>query len=258
MPNKHGEFIWYELMTADAEGAKRFYDDVVGWRVGPAHDEIGYRMIEAGDGQVGGVLPLGSEMIAGGARPGWLGYIGVDEVDEAVAKLQSLGGAVHAPPRDIPGVGRFAMVADPRGSAFYVMRGASEASSEAFSTKRDGHAMWNELTTSDLDAALDFYADLFGWEKGDAIPMGGEAGDYQFLNSGGETFGAAMEGSGDRPPGWTYCFRVPDIDEAHRRVSSAGGAPAHDPVQIPGGEWVFEARDPEGARFYLGGPRKEK
>jgi len=84
-PNPKGDFIWYELMTTDADGAKAFYDAVVGWNIGEGAPEFqGYRMIGRSDGKfAGGVLPLTDEMRQHGARPTWLGYIHVPDVDRA-------------------------------------------------------------------------------------------------------------------------------------------------------------------------------
>lgn len=118
MPNLQGSFIWYELMTSDADGAKAFYDSVVGWNVGSeAEFPNGYRMIGRYDGKnAGGVLPLTEEMKSHGARPVWLGYIGVDDVDATVSAIEADGGKAMMPAWDIPGVGRVAMVTDPAGS----------------------------------------------------------------------------------------------------------------------------------------------
>jgi predicted enzyme related to lactoylglutathione lyase len=82
-----GHLIWYELMTPDADASKAFYDKVVGWQIGePAPEFQGYRMIGRSDGgSAGGILPLTDEMQQHGARPTWLGYIGVDDTDAAVA-----------------------------------------------------------------------------------------------------------------------------------------------------------------------------
>lgn len=84
-----GEFIWYELMTPDPEGSKAFYDAVVGWTIGEAAPEFnGYRMIGRSDGKfAGGVLPLTGEMQQHGARPTWLGYIHVQDVDRSTASI---------------------------------------------------------------------------------------------------------------------------------------------------------------------------
>src|SRR5690348_10941885 len=88
-PNPQGDFIWYELMTPDAEASKAFYDAVIGWDIGEAAAEYqGYRMINSGGGSAGGILPLTEEMQQHGARPMWLGYIHVNDVDRSVAAIE--------------------------------------------------------------------------------------------------------------------------------------------------------------------------
>lgn len=254
MSNAHGEHIWYELLTSDPDAAGAFYTDVLGWSIAPAGMEgIDYRIISAPDGMaVAGLMKMPDGM---GDGPIWLGYVGVDDVDRTVAELEAAGGQVHMPAVTMEGVGRMAMVADPQGAVFYVMRGESGERSEAFAD-RTGHAMWNELATSDPDAAADFYKRLFGWTKGGVMPMG-EMGDYQFIHHGEAMIGAIMPlVMGRERPIWTYCFGVDDIDAAHARVKEAGGTPDEDPMEVPGGAYVFSARDPQGAHFYLGGPRK--
>ena len=123
-PSPHGHLIWYELMTPDADASKAFYDKVVGWQIGePVAEFQGYRMIGRSDGGfAGGVLPLTNEMRQHGARPAWLGYVGVDDTDTAVASIEQAGGKALMPPTDIPNVGRIAMLADPQGAPFYVMK----------------------------------------------------------------------------------------------------------------------------------------
>src|SRR4051812_38533630 len=185
-PDQQGGLIWYELMTPDPDGAKAFYDAVVGWTVGEAAPEFnGYRTIGRSDGGfAGGVLPLTDEMQQHGARPTWLGYIHVGDVDDALKSIEAAGGKTQMPATDIPNVGRIAMVTDPQGAPFYVMKpmppaGDPNAQSDVFSPTEPQRCGWNELATSDAVAALDFYTSQFGWEKGDAMPMG-EAGDYRF------------------------------------------------------------------------------
>ncbi|MES2136745.1 MAG: VOC family protein [Pseudomonadota bacterium] len=167
-----GSFIWYELMTPDPVGAKAFYDSVVGWNIGdPAPGPIEYRMIGRSDGgDAGGVLTLSDEMAQHGAKPAWLGYLYVDDVDASVASIQDAGGSVHMAASDIPNVGRIAMVADPQGAPFYIMKpippaGDPNAKSDVFSVDQPQHVRWNELSTTDPDAALEFYQRRFGWTQ---------------------------------------------------------------------------------------------
>ena len=153
MANPAGSFIWYELMTPDPAGSKRFYDAVVaGWTIDaqPSGD-MDYRMITRSDGgNSGGVLRLTEEMQGHGARPCWLGYIGVPDVDAAVARVAEDGGRMLMPGRDIPGVGRIAMVTDPDGAPFYLMTptapvGRPDAESDVFSVDRPQHVRWKRV-----------------------------------------------------------------------------------------------------------------
>ena len=145
MTHRHGTPIWYELMSKDPLAERRFYSEVVGWQIDeelPAGSTMDYRMISAGDGLVGGVFRLTDEMGQQGASPCWMMYIGVDDVDACVAAITSSGGAVLLPAFDIANVGRIAMVSDPQGAAFYVMRGASNEDSTACDPERAGHGAW--------------------------------------------------------------------------------------------------------------------
>ena len=155
--NTDSGFIWYELMTPDPAGAKAFYDAVVGWSIDAESDfPNGYRMIGRSDGKAaGGLLPLTDEMQRHGARPAWLGYLYVEDVDASVAAIERDGGKALMPPFDIPNIGRVAMVTDPQGAAFYIMKptppaGQPEAQSDVFSPTEVQRCAWNELLTTDL------------------------------------------------------------------------------------------------------------
>ena len=253
MPNPDGDHIWYELLTTDSDAAADFYTAIVGWKVrSSVQPGMEYRLWSAPDADVSGLMkvPDGSPM-----PPIWLGYVGVSDVDGKAAEVKELGGAIHMPPTDIPGVGRFAMVADPQGAVFYVMRGDSEQASTAFKPTAEGHCAWNELVTSDQNAALDFYTKLFGWERGDAMPMG-EMGDYRFINHGGGMIGAVMNRPRpDQRSMWNYYFRVSGIDAAAERIRARGGKVTFGPMEVPGGDWALNGIDPQGASFGLVGSK---
>lgn len=257
MPNSHGDFIWYELITSDPDAAADFYGRAVGWTARDSGQSgMDYRLLSIGGRDVGGLMQLPADAAQHGMQPVWLGYVGVDDVDAAAARIRSAGGAIHLPPTDVPGVGRFAMVADPQGALLYVMRGASEDASDAFAPSTDGHAGWNELVTADQQAALRFYEEQFGWEQGDAMPMG-EAGDYRFIHHHGEMIGAVMNRmDAGQPPAWNYYFRVPSIAAAAAAIRANGGTITFGPEEVPGGDHVVNATDPQGAAFGLVGPAR--
>jgi Predicted enzyme related to lactoylglutathione lyase len=263
MPNANGSFIWYELMTTDADGAAAFYGEVVGWDVAigdmPA-EGIDYRTFTRSDGgNAGGMLTLTDEMQTGGAHPGWLGYVHVADVDAAVAAIVADGGKVLMPKTTVE-VGSFALVTDPLGAPIYVMTpapppNAPDALSDVFSVDRPQTVRWNELVTPDDDAAVAFYTRQFGWTQEGAMPMG-ELGDYRFIQCDGTGIGAVMKKADFMPmSGWTYYFGVDDIDRAVGAVTTGGGKLAGEPQQIPGGEYSVHALDPQGAFFGLVGPR---
>ena len=157
MTNAHGEFIWYELMTSDVAAAADFYAAVLGWKRRVFDQSAGYEIFSADGEDVAGLMAIPDEAAGKGARPGWLGYIGVDDVDATVSDIIEAGGTQHMPPTDIPGVGRLAMLADPQGAMFYVMRGAVDGTSTSFAPTKAGHCHWNELSSTDPAAAFDFY-----------------------------------------------------------------------------------------------------
>jgi predicted enzyme related to lactoylglutathione lyase len=249
--NSHGTPIWYELMSPDANASKAFYEAVIGWTIHPADPGgMDYRMIDTGNGDfAGGLMNMTPEMKAGGARPRWLIYIGVDDVDAAVAKINAAGGSLQMPAVDMPGVGRMAFVTDPQGNPFYVMRGASEESSTVWSESAMGKCSWNELVTSDAVAGNAFYAEVFGWSYPDKMTMPGDMGDYTFIDAAGQRIGATMRKFAEQPAGWQFYFRAPDIDAAAVKVREAGGTVHAGPMEVPGGDHVIVASDPHGAAF---------
>ncbi|HEU5482668.1 MAG TPA: VOC family protein [Sphingomicrobium sp.] len=255
----HGSHIWYELMTGDPDAAKTFYDAIVpGWSFGErVPGDQDYRMISRSDGGfAGGVLRLTDEMRQHGARPIWMGYVGVQDVDGTVGRIEADGGKVLMPAFDIP-QGRIAMVADPQGNPFYVMNpippaGKEDAESDVFSLTEEQRVSWNELSTPDPVAARRFYGDLFGWSSDDFMDMG-EYGEYRFLAHKGATIGAVSGVVSGAPQGWRYYIRVPSIAKAADAVKSNGGTIAMGPMEVPGGDHIIIGRDPQGAEFALVG-----
>lgn len=260
---QHGSFVWYELLTTDPEAAAAFYGKVVGWTARDSgQPDMSYTLLSAGDGDVAGLMAIPPDAAEAGMRPGWLGYIGVANVDDAVARTKAAGATVHVPPTDIPNVGRFSLLADPQGVPFYMMQGASDGTSKAFAPNRLGHCSWNELSTTDQEAAFAFYAGAFGWAKGDAMDMG-PMGIYQFITDPAAATGEGCEGSGTigammtrpegAPEGWTFYFRVADIERAAATAEAEGATILHGPADVPGGDRIIVGRDPQGAVFALVG-----
>ena len=246
-------------MTSDPDSATVFYGRVVpGWTIGqPIGGEQDYRIIGRSDGgSAGGVLALTDDMRQHGARPIWMGYIGVDDVDGAASQIEAKGGKLLMPAFDIP-QGRIAMAADPQGNPFYIMKpippeGQQDAQSDVFSPDQAERVSWNELSTADPVAARGFYGDLFGWSSDDFMPMG-ELGEYRFFDHGSLRIGAVNGVMPGGHPGWRYYIRVPSIAKAVEAVKASGGTISMGPMEVPGGDMILIGNDPQGAEFALVG-----
>lgn len=246
-------FVWYELMTTDAKAAEGFYGKVVGWRPQDASQPtMAYTMFLAGETPVAGLMNLPPEACAAGARPGWIGYVGVDDVDAYADRVAKAGGKIHVPPTDIPNIGRFAMVADPQGTAFSLFKGVTETMQQpTVGPDTTGLIGWHELMAVDGEKAFDFYADLFGWTKAEAIDMGA-MGRYQLFTAGSAAIGGMMTKPAEVPMSfWTYYFQVDAIGAALERLKQAGGTVINGPMEVPGGSWIVQGLDPQGAMFSL-------
>jgi predicted enzyme related to lactoylglutathione lyase len=116
-----GSACWSELGTNDTERAGEFYSKVFGWTTEPFGDSpIPYTVVKNENVGIGGIYKLMPEM--GPVPPHWLIYFAVEDADAAVQKARGLGAHVMKPAEDIPGVGRFAILTDPQGAAFAIIK----------------------------------------------------------------------------------------------------------------------------------------
>jgi uncharacterized protein len=247
-----GQFFWYDIMTTDTRAAAKFYAHVVGWGIQTADAGGKEYTIFTAEGQgVAGLMPIPDEAAKQGAKPAWMGYVAVDDVDAAAAKLKREGGTVHRPPETVPGIIRFAVVSDPQGAAFYIARGLSHDVPPALPHGTAGTIGWRELYAVEWQSALAFYQKMFGWTTADTIDMGA-MGKYQLFATGAEPAGGMMTKPPMIPrPFWGYYFNVPSIDAALERVTAAGGAIVTTPQEVPGPMWIIQCTDPQGAYFAL-------
>jgi len=262
MSDFKGKHVWFELNTTDLKAAEAFYAGVAGWVPRDAGmPGMQYTLVGPADHAVAGMMALTEEMAAGGARPGWTGYVAVDDVDAATARTKGLGGQVLVPPQDIPGVGRFSIVSDPQGAVLALFKGSPSEGQEpppAPPAGTPGHIGWHELHTTSLQAALAFYGELFGWRACEAMDMGPN-GIYQLFATGAHGTnadgGMVLKQPGVPRPHWLYYINVASVDTAVARITSGGGQVLMGPHQVPGGTWIVLGLDPQGAAFAVAGPR---
>lgn len=256
MTRKPSKFIWYDLMTGDLEAAEKFYGKVVGWKIADSGmPGMSYSILSAGDVMVGGMMAAPEGAGAMG-HPMWTGYIHSSGVDADAKRAVKLGGKICNGPEDIPGVGRFAVIADPHGAMFNLFKPNSDQTPAPVPEDTPGHIGWRELHAGDGKTAWDFYSGMFGWTKAQSLDMGA-LGVYQLFATGGSPVGGMMTRMADTPkPHWLYYFNADAIDAAAARATGGGGKVMMGPHQVPTGQWIVQCTDPQGAEFAMVAPRR--
>jgi predicted enzyme related to lactoylglutathione lyase len=253
-----GSFFWYDVMTSDTKAAAKFYAQVVGWGTQDGGSpDMNYTLFTLDNRGVAGLMAISADMAKAGARPAWMGYILVDDVDEMAARIQKEGGKLHRGPFTVPNIIRIAVMSDPQGAVFMVAKPLTPDAPPPLPPGTPGTIGWHELYAGDWQSAFAFYQKLFGWTKGEAHDMG-PMGIYQLVKTGGEF---AMVGMMTKPPQvpmpyWGFYFNVTGIDAASSRITAGGGKIVNGPMQVPGGQWIVQAMDPQGAFFALVAPAR--
>ena len=117
-----------------------------------------------------------------------------------------------------------------------------------------GNVGWHELYADDGPKAFDFYCNMFGWEHSSDFDMGA-MGVYKIFKIGDRDLGGIMTKPAEMPvSAWNFYFNVPAIDAAVERVNEGGGKVVFGPMEVPGGSWVIQGTDPQGAFFSLVAP----
>ncbi|HTX23380.1 MAG TPA: VOC family protein [Steroidobacteraceae bacterium] len=240
----HGKFLWHELLTTDPSAAGTFYTKVLGWKSQAWDKDPSYSVFASGKGPVGGMMKLPAESAANGGSH-WVAYVGVRDIEATVAAVPRLGGRVVKAPTQIPDGGRYALLMDPQNGLFGIFTPASSG----MSGPEAQEFAWHELATADHSAAFRFYHELFGWEQL-AIHDMGPAGSYLIFGRHGERLGGMFS----RPstmasswPHWLLYASVPSAAKAAEATTAAGGRVVNGPMQVPGGSWIAQLVDPQGA-----------
>jgi predicted enzyme related to lactoylglutathione lyase len=243
-------FAWYELLTTDASAAREFYRRLFGWQARDASTSaFAYTVFSTDKAEIGGLMELPPEARRAGATPHWVGYVAVDDIDGAAARLKSLGGSILVPPTD-SNIGRVSIVTDLQRATFGMVRGLAQAEEGDGEPLQAGRVGWHELYAADGRKSFAFYSALFGWEL--AARTNEQMDTYQLVSAGGRTIGGMFNKLERAPaPFWLYYFNVPDMDAALRDVAAAGGRLVHGPFQLVAGGWISRCVDPQGAMFAL-------
>jgi uncharacterized protein len=253
-----GQFLWHELLTPDPTAGAGFYSKAFGWNAQPWEGDANYTMLSHDKGPVGGARVTGKDPLADKVGPAWLSYVGVADLEAALATAESQGGRVVHP---ITGLssdgGRYAVIVDPQGAAIGLYE-AGAGMSDANAAQMAGPAAWHELTAEDPAAALQFYEALFGWKVLATHPMGGEVGDYLLFGLGTTQMGGAFKRSkdGSGRPRWLVYVHVPSVTAGAAAVTAAGGKILNGPHQVPGGNWIAQIADSHGVQLAIHGAKE--
>ena len=244
-----GTFSWVDLSTTDQEAAKAFYAGLFGWEADdrPVGDGVYYSMQHIDGKDVAAISPQPEQQREAGVPPLWNSYITVDSADDAASKAGELGANVHAPPFDVMDVGRMAVIADPQGAFFMVWEAKTNIGAQLVNVP--GALSWNELYTSDLDAAKGFYSGLFGWELNE-FEQSPEP-YFVIMNQGRENGGMRGLAQPGMPPHWLAYFAVEDIDASLSRAGDLGGKVLLGATDIGNSQKAAVVKDPQGAVFAL-------
>ncbi len=238
---------WIDLATPDIAAAKQFYGALFGWSFEDASTDDPqnpYVMVELGGKAVAGMMSLSEEMAAGGMPPVWSTYVTVADIDASAAKVGDLGGAVMQEPFDVMDAGRMAVLADPTGAVICLWQAKEHIGAEL--VNEHGTLTWNELIASDIPAATEFYAGLFGW-KTETTDLG--TMQYTSFLLGDRQVAGGMNPPVDGIPAyWGVYFAVDDTDALVEQAKGLGATVFAEPTDIPPGRFSTLA-DPQGAVF---------
>jgi uncharacterized protein len=241
-----GTFCWSDLTTTDQTVAKAFYGELFGWeaRDMPVGDGVVYSMMLLDGKRVAAISPQPQQQLDAGVPPTWNSYISVADADAIVERAKELGGSAHAPAFDVMDAGRMAVLQDPQGAYFPIWQPNLNHGAELVT--QVGALVWNELATTDMDAATSFYGELFGW----TFTPFEQAVPYSVITNHGRSNGGIVVPEDPVPPCWLPYFGVEDLDASSAAVDRLGGRKHLGPIELPMAHIALVA-DPQGAAFFL-------
>jgi predicted enzyme related to lactoylglutathione lyase len=242
-------FCWVELNTSDPGAARKFYSTLFGWELADMPMPNGtYTMANIGSKTVCGMMQLPEEAKKMGAPPHWMSYVAVDDAEAAVSKAKAAGGRLLAGPMEV-GPGIMAVVQDPSDGVFAVWQAKGSMGTWVYG--EPNALCWNELASTNVDAAGKFYSGLFGW-KPEAVPMGNMT--YTLFKAGDKQVGGMMampaEAKG-APSMWTPYFAVKSADDFVSQAQKLGAKVVVPGTDIPNIGRFSILSDPQGAVFAI-------
>ncbi len=244
-----GSFCWVELASSDPAAGKKFYSQLLGWNTTDMPMPEPYAIADIGGKHVAGIMQLPAQAKAMGAPPHWLSYVAVDDCKASAAKATSLGGTVVFGPVTM-GPGMMAVVQDPAQGTFALWQPLQ--SMGTFLYGETNALCWNELMSTNVDAAGKFYSGLFGWTF-QPVQMSPEL-TYILIKNGDQQIGGMMaqpKEMAGAPSMWGLYFAVADCDATAAKTAELGGKIFVPPSDIPNTGRFATLADPQGAMFSI-------
>jgi len=244
-----GKFVWADLFTSEVAGVRRFYGELFGWKWRWISQEPGRQyglFVDSRGEPVAGVAQLAApDPEVPYAR--WIYYVSVADVDAAVAGIEKEGGRVMLSRREAPRRGALAIVADPQGAPFGVLR-SSSGDPPDYRAELGGW-LWRGLFARDSEAAARFYSSVFGYAL---HPREKPSDPHDYILEAGDLWRAGIsqlrEDSGNSPT-WLGLVRVEDLAATVERARELGGEELYVTESQQPGEALALFDDPFGAPF---------
>ena len=234
-----GTPCWVDTLQPDPRSALGFYGALLGWTFDEAVPMPGGLNGEYFAARVDGRLVAGIGQAPPGSPTVWSTYVGVDEVEQTLARATDAGGTVMAGPLDAGAGGRLAVLADPTGVPFCLWQAGWRPGAEL--TGSPGTWAMSSLHTPDVERARTFYGRLFGWEL-EAVP-GAPFSHWRLADT---VVAVVIVTDGVTvPPHWSVNFAVRDIDATAEEATALGGSVLLEPMDTPGFRNAVIA-DPQG------------
>jgi len=246
---RSGTVSWVDLSTPDIESAQRFYVGLLGWELDVQRTPLGEYTVASSNGrEVAGMMAQAPDIA--GAPAVWTIFVVVDDMDATLTRATGAGGEVLQSPFEIPGGAWVAVVADRAGAMFALISGGPEPG-YPYLSEEVGAVCWAELMTGDVQAAIGFYHEVFGWtaEIDDTGPV-----PYTVCNLDGDAvagmIGRPADLPAEVPDSWSVYFTVVECERAQSRAVELGGSVILSATTTPMGPFAVLA-DPAGAAFQI-------
>ena len=254
-PCLHGEFCWHEVSTGDVEGSTAFYAPLLNAKATAIPMPNGNSTLLAiGSHPVLGITPS-REATPLDIQAHWVGYIAVDDIDQATARAAELGATVRSPVTQ-GAIGRWSLITDPTGAAFALFQ-ADPEKTDGKNNFGPGAVVWNHLVTPDPARAVEFYSALLGWTS-ELPPDGGDDGARRMNAYDRSVAGVMPTSHPDDRAAWLPFIEVERIEDAARTAVQLGATALTEVFGFPSIGAVMVLKDPQGATVCVLEPAKRE